>query len=124
MSPRPGCPTCTGPIRETKGLVCQTCGHDYGAPEHPAILRWREAEETTAEAADYIDAGRDLADALEAITADRDELARQVERLDHRVCEQASALEAAESALRRIADDWCLGPLAMRQIARDALERR
>jgi hypothetical protein len=24
------CPTCTGPTRETTGLVCQTCGHDYG----------------------------------------------------------------------------------------------
>jgi len=27
-----GCPTCTGPIRETVGLVCQTCGTDYGTP--------------------------------------------------------------------------------------------
>ena len=26
-----GCPTCEGPIRETVGLVCQTCGTDYGA---------------------------------------------------------------------------------------------
>ena len=25
------CPTCSGPIRETVGLVCQTCGTDYGA---------------------------------------------------------------------------------------------
>lgn len=25
------CPTCEGPIRETVGLVCQTCGTDYGA---------------------------------------------------------------------------------------------
>ena len=24
------CPTCSGPIRETVGLVCQTCGTDYG----------------------------------------------------------------------------------------------
>ena len=24
------CPTCRGPIRETVGLVCQTCGTDYG----------------------------------------------------------------------------------------------
>lgn len=24
------CPTCEGPIRETVGLVCQTCGTDYG----------------------------------------------------------------------------------------------
>ena len=23
------CPTCTGPIRETVGMVCQTCGTDY-----------------------------------------------------------------------------------------------
>jgi hypothetical protein len=26
--PKP-CPTCTGPIRETVGMVCQTCGADY-----------------------------------------------------------------------------------------------
>lgn len=25
-----GCPTCTGPTRETVGMVCQTCGTDYG----------------------------------------------------------------------------------------------
>lgn len=24
------CPTCSGPSRETVGLVCQTCGTDYG----------------------------------------------------------------------------------------------
>lgn len=24
------CPTCTGQVRETVGLVCQTCGTDYG----------------------------------------------------------------------------------------------
>lgn len=24
-----GCPTCSGPIRETVGMVCQTCGTDY-----------------------------------------------------------------------------------------------
>jgi len=23
------CPTCSGPIRETVGMVCQTCGTDY-----------------------------------------------------------------------------------------------
>jgi hypothetical protein len=23
------CPTCSGPIRETTNLVCQTCGRDY-----------------------------------------------------------------------------------------------
>jgi hypothetical protein len=23
------CPTCSGQIRETTNLVCQTCGHDY-----------------------------------------------------------------------------------------------
>jgi hypothetical protein len=27
-----GCPTCTGPVRETVGMVCQTCGTDY-APD-------------------------------------------------------------------------------------------
>ncbi len=32
-SPALGCPTCTGPIRETVGLVCQTCGTDYGTPQ-------------------------------------------------------------------------------------------
>lgn len=24
-----GCPTCSGPSRETVGMVCQTCGTDY-----------------------------------------------------------------------------------------------
>jgi hypothetical protein len=24
------CPTCTGRLRETVGMVCQTCGTDYG----------------------------------------------------------------------------------------------
>jgi hypothetical protein len=23
------CPTCSGPVRETVGMVCQTCGTDY-----------------------------------------------------------------------------------------------
>lgn len=27
---RAGCPTCSGPVRETVGMVCQTCGTDYG----------------------------------------------------------------------------------------------
>ena len=27
------CPICSGPIRETVGLVCQTCGTDYGASD-------------------------------------------------------------------------------------------
>lgn len=26
-----GCPTCSGPSRETVDMVCQTCGTDYGA---------------------------------------------------------------------------------------------
>lgn len=25
------CPTCSGPVRETVGMVCQTCGTDYAA---------------------------------------------------------------------------------------------
>lgn len=28
--PHVPCPTCTGGTRETTGLVCQTCGTDYG----------------------------------------------------------------------------------------------
>jgi hypothetical protein len=24
------CPTCSGTVRETVGMVCQTCGTDYG----------------------------------------------------------------------------------------------
>lgn len=40
-SPAP-CPTCSGPIRETVGMVCQTCGKDYGTPE-PAT--WRDIHE-------------------------------------------------------------------------------
>ena len=31
-----GCPTCSGPFRETVGMVCQTCGTDY-APADPGI---------------------------------------------------------------------------------------
>ncbi|GAA0494694.1 hypothetical protein Ade02nite_19890 [Paractinoplanes deccanensis] len=27
------CPTCSGPSRETVGMVCQTCGTDYAADE-------------------------------------------------------------------------------------------
>jgi hypothetical protein len=27
-----GCPTCSWPSRETVGMVCQTCGKDYGRP--------------------------------------------------------------------------------------------
>lgn len=30
LDPEP-CPTCTGPTRETVGMVCQTCGTDYSA---------------------------------------------------------------------------------------------
>ena len=30
LHPTP-CPTCTWPRRETTGMVCQTCGRDYGA---------------------------------------------------------------------------------------------
>jgi hypothetical protein len=33
-----GCPTCSGPSRETVGLVCQTCGTDYGTPEPDAWI--------------------------------------------------------------------------------------
>jgi hypothetical protein len=28
---RTPCPTCSGPIRETTNMVCQTCGTDYGS---------------------------------------------------------------------------------------------
>lgn len=31
------CPTCTGPTRETVGMICQTCGTDYSAPEPDAF---------------------------------------------------------------------------------------
>lgn len=30
VSGRNECPTCSGPVRETVGMVCQTCGTDYG----------------------------------------------------------------------------------------------
>lgn len=30
------CPTCSGPTRETVGMVCQTCGTDHGPPAEPA----------------------------------------------------------------------------------------
>lgn len=26
------CPTCSGPVRETVGMICQTCGTDYATP--------------------------------------------------------------------------------------------
>lgn len=31
-----GCPTCSGSIRETVGMVCQTCGTDYAPPDESA----------------------------------------------------------------------------------------
>lgn len=31
------CPTCSGPSRETVGMVCQTCGTDYGRPNLAAV---------------------------------------------------------------------------------------
>ena len=34
----PPCPTCSGPVRETVGMVCQTCGTDYSLPEVGASL--------------------------------------------------------------------------------------
>jgi hypothetical protein len=37
-APRRPCPTCSGPSRETVGMVCQTCGTDYGAAE-PNVLQ-------------------------------------------------------------------------------------
>lgn len=30
------CPTCSGPIRETVDMVCQTCGTDYAPDSQPA----------------------------------------------------------------------------------------
>lgn len=33
LGPCPNCPTCRGPNRETVGLVCPTCGTDYGGPD-------------------------------------------------------------------------------------------
>jgi hypothetical protein len=32
LGPGRGCPTCSGATRETAGMVCQTCGTDYGRP--------------------------------------------------------------------------------------------
>ena len=32
------CPTCSGPSRETVGMVCQTCGTDYGPPDDPVAF--------------------------------------------------------------------------------------
>lgn len=36
-----GCPTCTGPLRQTAGMVCQTCGTDYA----PAATATTSADE-------------------------------------------------------------------------------
>ena len=33
------CPTCSGPVRETVGMVCQTCGTDYAKIPH-SVTRW------------------------------------------------------------------------------------
>jgi hypothetical protein len=35
LGPGAGCPTCSGPLRSTVGMVCQTCGTDYGRPTPP-----------------------------------------------------------------------------------------
>lgn len=32
------CPTCMGASRQTVGMVCQTCGRDYGPPQTPNEL--------------------------------------------------------------------------------------
>jgi hypothetical protein len=100
---------------------------------HPAIRAWREIKTSWECRLSFLDeveeAGDALAAALESTTADRDELARQVERLDYKVCEQAAALEASEAALReaearaeRYRKDITRG--IREEIARDALERR
>jgi hypothetical protein len=46
LEPEP-CPTCNGRIRETVGMVCRTCGHDYAAddPQEPAEIPSREVED-------------------------------------------------------------------------------
>ncbi|WP_291378882.1 hypothetical protein [Demequina sp.] len=36
----PSCPTCSWPLRETTGLVCQTCGKDYG---NRTALDWQRS---------------------------------------------------------------------------------
>ena len=36
MADPTGCPTCSGPTRRTTGMVCQTCGTDYGPGLHSA----------------------------------------------------------------------------------------
>lgn len=32
-----GCPTCSGPVRATVGMVCPTCGTDYARPLPSAV---------------------------------------------------------------------------------------
>lgn len=62
---RPPCPTCSGPSRETKGLVCQTCGTDYGSPVH-APPPWGVAP---ALLADLYSLGREYGPASVALAA-------------------------------------------------------
>lgn len=71
------CPTCSGPVRVTVGMVCQTCGTDY-APESIAdrlrraarVMRERAEASWHPAVADWLDAeaaGIDLYTALDAV---------------------------------------------------------
>lgn len=74
LDPCPNCPTCRGENRETVGLVCQTCGTDYGTPDQapPSPDDLTEAERLgvlvagcVQEAQDERDRARSTAVALE-----------------------------------------------------------
>jgi hypothetical protein len=52
------CPTCTGQTRETVGMVCQTCGTDYGPPapdrhQQTAIREVHQRDKTEPYACDW-----------------------------------------------------------------------
>lgn len=97
------CPTCSGPTRETVGMVCQTCGTDYGATDEGMPLSV------------VVDRLREVADELDELLAAVHELRRAADgtHVVSRLIAQAwaHAIQAHHHA-RRIA---AVDPLAVRE---------
>lgn len=100
------CPTCQRGTRETVGMVCQTCGRDYGPPTPAPGGRTRDAREQIADVivdawrsappdARVLEMARRFADAVLAIPAVADALA-----LRGRVRALAEEAEANAEACR------------------------
>lgn len=119
LRPEP-CPTCSGPSRETVGMVCQTCGTDYGRPEAPTLTEAERLTKAIAERDALVksmqsEAGRRIGmrrdalitslqqtaeaaiEARDAALAERDALAAQIARV------QALHTEHVEADL-----NWCV----------------